>query len=240
MQSIQQLGLLVHQNVIDGSKAIVWQQTGDSEFPFSLQKGAFDAVTDHNGGGAMNMLEFNCSRDFIATVVADNPKAVWLWQTDHPEPHTIILFQENVQQILWHPKRPEILLIVTGQKSPVVYVWYSETKAPSPCGIPMEDMGSTKYQGHWLSRSIQGRHSFMLTTTKALELGMLEVDGGSVLFKSLLRNTLASSKVVDEDDSTQEISTPSKPSKIAASNGNLHIMQGHPAPHVDAADFSRW
>lgn len=188
------------------------------------------------------MLEFNCDCDFLATVVADNQKALWLWQPDHPEPHTIVLFQDNVQQIMWHPKRPDILLIITKQKDPEVFVWYSETKAPLSCSFCLQDTGSTKYQGLWLRRSVRGRHPFMLTTMKAFEIGVLEESGGSLNFKSLLPGA----SIVDhtepdvDEDETEGISTPSKPSKVGRGKSRLQVMEGVTAGKFDPAGESRW
>ena len=237
---MQRPALLFHENTIDGSKAIVWQQTDDVEYPFSLQKGAFDAIADHSAGGGVSMMEFNCDADFIAVVVADSLKAVWIWQPDHPEPHTIILFQDNIQQLLWHPKRPDILLVTTSQKTPEVYVWYSEAKSPLPCSIPLPNAGSIKYQGQWLSRDICGRHPFMMTTTKSLALGMLEEVSGTVVFKSLLHNELVPAEMDDHEDTPEEISTPSKPDKKGSARGNLHVLQGRSMSQIQPADASRW
>ena len=185
-------------------------------------------------------MEFDCSREFIATVVADNSKAVWLWQPDHPEPHTIILFQESVQQVLWHPTRSGILLVVVNQKSPVVYAWYAETKAPTAFSIPLQDVGLTKHQGCWLRRGFSGRHPFMLSTAKSFQLGFVEENEGSVVFKNLLQGTLDFDQTEEEDDTTEEISTPSKPSKESVPKGDLQAVHGSSAPRIGPGDTSRW
>ena len=210
------------------------------EHTFALQKGAFDATIDHKAEGGINHMEFDCNQDFIATVVADNPKAVWLWQPDHPEPHTIILFHESVQQILWHPVRSGILLVIVNQRPPVVYTWYSETKAPSAFSVPLQNLGPTKYQGCWLRRSIQGRHPFMLSTTKSFELGMVKEHEGSVVFESLLLDTSTLTQVDEGEDTTEEVSTPSKPGKILVPKGDLQILHGRSLPHVEPGNVSRW
>jgi hypothetical protein len=238
--SVQQLALLRHATVIDGSRSIVWQESGVGEHLFLLQKGAFGAVVEPHAEGDVKILETNCDCSFIATVVADNPKAIWLWQPDHPEPHTVILFQQNVQQVLWHPAHPGVLVAMTSQKSPMVYVWYSETKAPAASTIPVDTSNSTKFQGSWLRRSIRGRYPFMLTTTKSFELGILEERGGSVIFQSLLQDMSALGCVEEGDDLTQDISTPSEPSKRIRGDGDLHAMSGPGGPKIDAADGSRW
>ena len=207
---------------------------------FALQKGAFDAIGDQKAASSISLMEFDCSGDFIATVVADNLKAVWLWQPDHPEPHTIILFQESVQQVLWHPTRSGILVVVVNQKSPVVYAWYAETKAPVALSIPLQDLGSTKYQGCWLRQGIRGRHPFMLSTTKTFQLGLVKENEGSVVFESLLHDTLAFHQTVEEDDATEEISTPSKPGKEGVPKGDLQVMHGNSGSRIESGDTFRW
>jgi hypothetical protein len=237
-QSVQQLGVLSHLSAIDGSQSIVWQETGNQDMPFTLQRGAFDAVADPTAGGDISILEFNSECSFVSTVTADNSKALWLWQPGHPEPHTIIMLQHPIYQVLWHPKRPDVLLISTNQKHPMVFVWYSEAKAPVPCSIPIRSYGSSKYQGSWLTRSIQGRYPFMLTTTKGFEVGLFEEQQGTVVFQSLESETLdARYEGNEEDDTMQGILTPSKPSKKVVEK---HIGDGLRLSRFEPADAEKW
>ena len=205
-----------------------------------LAKGSFDAIVEPAADCVVKFLELNHDCTFIATVVADNSKAIWLWQPDHPEPHTIILFQHAVQQVLWHPIRPDILLVTTSQKLPMVYVWHSETKAPALCDIPIPTSSSTKFQGSWLLDKVQDRNPFMLTTTKAFEVGLLELQEGNVVFQSLLQNASAFTQIEEEDNTTEEISTPSKPSRNGLGKNGISIMHGPSAPAIAAADESRF
>lgn len=238
---MQQLSILSHSSAIDGSQSIVWQETGGNDDPFALQRGAFDAVADSSAGGDISILEFNSDCTFLATVTADNTKALWLWQPGHSDPHTILMFQKAVHQVLWHPKRPDVLLIIAAQKQPMVFVWHSEAKAPVPCSIPIQSPNSTKYHGAWSSRSMQGRHPFMLTTTKAFEVGMLEEEQGVVRFQSLWQESIDAGLQEDEnDDSMQGISTPSKPSKSGGARQNQGIGRRLMGSRVASADFSRW
>jgi WD40 repeat protein len=232
---VKQLGILSHSNSIDGSQSIVWQETGNQDMPFALQRGAFDAVAEPSAGGDISVLNFNSDCSFITTVTADNPKALWLWQPAHPEPHTIIMFQHPVHQVLWHPKRPDVLLILTSQKQPVVYVWHSEAKAPVPCLITIRSSGSSKYQGSWLARSMQGRHLFLLTTTKGFEVGLLEDRQGTVVFQSLEQEAVNTG--YDEDEEDDSIMTPSKPSKRGLERQIGHNLR---LSRFEPADAEKW
>jgi hypothetical protein len=206
--STDDLGILRHPHTIDGSKAIVWQQTEGGDF--SLQKGAFDAVLDPGAGGEISLLDLNADQSFVVTTPLDNSKSVWLWQPEHPDPHTVIVLRDPVRQLLWHPRNPDILVIITLSKTPGIVVWYSESRPPASCGIPLADISSSKFEGAWLEPDAHGRHPFTLTSTRAIDFGLLRDQAGDISFTSLLR---AESFGMDMNGGSSSISTPSKPAR---------------------------
>ncbi|RMZ75206.1 hypothetical protein DV738_g5583, partial [Chaetothyriales sp. CBS 135597] len=150
--TIRQLISLKHPNVIDGASAIVWQQVNPHDRAFHLEKGAFDAVAESARGPAQTRISFNADQSFLVTTVADNASTLWLWQPDHPDVHTVIVFYHNIRQVAWHPRNPSVLIIVTAQQEPSVYVWYAETKPPVQCVLPLDNVGSAKLEVEWLVR----------------------------------------------------------------------------------------
>lgn len=200
--------ILRHPNTIDGAKSIVWQQMEGDDF--SLQKGAFDAVSDPEAGGEMSAVELNADQTFVATTPCDNPKSVWLWQPEHPDPHTIIVLRDPVRQLLWHPRNADVLVVTTATKTPRIFVWYMESKPPLGCNIPLTNAVSSKFEGAWLHPDRAGRHAFVMTTPRAINVGHLGEQNGEVGFQSLLQEDIFG---LDLDGDTSELSTPSKPSR---------------------------
>lgn len=198
-----------HPAAIDGSKAIVWQQDPTAQATFSLQKGAFDTMIQDDDSGDTRVLEFNPDRSFVATVLMHNARTIWLWQPEHPDPHTVLCFHHAVRQVLWHPVQPHVLLIVTTQKLPVVYVWHSETRPPASCNVPLGDTTSTRLEASWLGSTDQGRHPLLVTTAKAFTMGLLQEEDGTIRFLPMFPSD--DGLALGEDlDMTEEISTPSK------------------------------
>jgi WD40 repeat protein len=202
------LGVLTHPPVIDGMKSIVWQQTGTDDF--ALQKGAFDAVVEPAAFGDVALLELNTDQSFLSSVSADNPKTVWIWQPDHPEPHTVIVFQDQVRQLLWHPRQKNILVTVTANKLAKVFVWHTETRPPTACNIDSESAESTKFEGIWLP-AVAGKNAFALTSTSGINMGPMQAHEGKVVFRSILQQSRFDLEDSGVDEA--EMDTPSKPSK---------------------------
>jgi WD40 repeat protein len=203
-----QLGVLIHPPVIDGMQSIVWQQTSVDDF--ALQKGAFDAVVEPAASGDVALLELSADQSFLSSVSADNPKTVWLWQPEHSEPHTIIVFQDQVRQLLWHPKQKDILLVVTANKLAKTFVWYTETRPPAACNIDQDIAESTKFEGIWLPR-VACKNAFALTSTTGINMGVMREREGKVLFSSILHQSRFDLEDSGMDET--EMQTPSKPSK---------------------------
>lgn len=206
--SVKEIGTLRHPSTIDGSTAIVWQQTEDQGF--ALQKGVFDAVQVAGAVGDTGLLELNCDQSFLASSVLDNPNTIWIWQPDHPDPHTIVTFSDQVKSLLWHPKLPNVLAVMTANKEPIMYCWHTETRPPNRCVISMSGGVSSRYEARWSESSIDGKHPFVMTSNRAVNYGFLRPQDGQVTFDSILCQSAF--HLMDEDDSSQLL-TPSKPAK---------------------------
>ena len=206
--SVENVGIFTHPSTINGSKSIVWQQTGEIEF--ALQKGEFDAVLESKSSGDVALLEFNCDQSYLATSLADNPATVWIWQPEHPDPHTIITFGSQVRSLLWHPKLANVLVIITSSKEPLLYCWDVETRPPKCCKIALPNTESTRFETKWLDYPIDGRYPFVMTSIKAIEYGFLRPEDNTVVFESAIHST---SLHLEGEEESSEISTPSKAAK---------------------------
>ena len=68
------------------------------------------------------MVQLNADSSILAVKNAAGPKIVWIYPVPAAVPFAVLVFQENVKQILWHPSKPNILVIVTAQRQTNIFV----------------------------------------------------------------------------------------------------------------------
>lgn len=146
--------------------------------------------------------------------------------------------QQAVRQILWHPEQTQVLLIVTAQKTPTMYSWFSETKPPTAFEMPLSDDTSSKFEGLWLRSGKGQRCPFLLTSTRALDVGLLHNADGKVVYQSMLSD-LNGLEEMQNEDMTEEILTPSRPARGKAT-GQMQEEIGTSHNSFELADPSRW
>ena len=125
----------------------------------------------------------------IATKDAARPKAVWIWQKLSTELQTVLTFRENVWQLLWHPSLANVLVVITNQKEPTVYLWHDSTQAPSIGLIPTAAArrGASRLDGTWLPNEVSGRFLFLMSSLEAFDVGFMDAMANKVFFDSVLR-----------------------------------------------------
>ena len=183
----------------------MWQQAQDGSF--QLEKGAFDAVLIQHGSPDISQLEFNFDQTLLASIVADNPQTVWIWEPEHSDVHTVITFQHTIRQILWHPLLPNVLLVLCQQKDLILYGWYSQTRAPASINVVLEDSASSKVGMSWLGNASANRLALMLSSSKAFSIGTLAIVNDQISYEVLSWHTEAGHT---SDRDITEIDTPSK------------------------------
>ena len=126
----------------------------------------------------------------FATKDSTRPKTLWVWQTPSTAPYAVLNFRENVKQILWHPFLANVLVVVTNQKEPTIYVWHDCTHAPAIGSIPAAAAakGACKFEGSWLPNQVADRYLFMMSSSDAFDIGFIEGKDGDVFFESILWN----------------------------------------------------
>jgi hypothetical protein len=126
----------------------------------------------------------------IATKDGTRPKTLWMWQATSTIPHAVLNFRENVKQILWHPFLANLLVVVTNQKDPTIYVWHDWTQAPAIGSIPAAAAarGVYKFEGSWLPSQVADQCLFMMNSSNTFDIGFVECKDGDVFFESILWN----------------------------------------------------
>jgi hypothetical protein len=187
-----------HPNTIENSIYPVWQESSTSERNFSRLHTALEAMPNDNVSG-IEKVEVNADCSMIATKDSTRPRTVWIWPISSKVPQTVLNFREHVRQILWHPSLPHVLLILTSQKEPTVYVWHDQGIAPAIGVIPLSTSGNraTRFEGSWLPNEIAGRHLFMMSSPEAFDIGSLDGRGDRVFFESVLQKDFLINELSD-------------------------------------------
>jgi hypothetical protein len=83
-----------------------------------------------------------------------------------------------------------MLVVVTNQKDPTIYVWHDWTHAPAIGSIPAAAAakGAHKFEGSWLPCQVADRYPFMMSSSDAFAIGSVEDKDGDVSFESIQWN----------------------------------------------------
>jgi hypothetical protein len=178
-----------HPEIVEPSLYPVWQESFTSSRVFTQPTNAFEALPNDKSLG-VELIGINTDCSMIATKDGTRPKTLWVWQTPSTIPHAVLNFRENVKQILWHPLLANVLVVVTNQKDPTIYVWHDWTLAPAIGSIPAAAAakGTYKFEGSWLPNQVADRCLFMMSSSDAFDIGFVEGKDGDVFFESILWN----------------------------------------------------
>lgn len=246
-----------HPDTIDGSRSLVYQETLDnSGHGFSPIKTALSSSLTDPSNAEVDTLTLSAEGDVLCTKISGHPKAIWIWKSSDGSSappvnaHSVLIFRHPVIQILFHPRLTGVLLVVTAQRDPIIYVWHQEQSSPpAVVEIPLPSppsssrpvpSTSTKLEAHWLTDA-RNPLSLLLTAPHAFQLGFLSFtpstipsvsqnqsyrSGQSVEFHSLLTVGDEGRGVEDERETEEEEmdETPSKPAKKKSEVGRLGRM----------------
>jgi hypothetical protein len=177
-----------HPSTIETSIYPVWQESSTSGRNFSRLHTALEVMPSDSASG-VEKVAVNSDYSMIATKDSTRPRTVWIWLIASPIPQIVLNFREHVKQILWHPALPNVLLVLTNQKEPIVYIWHDHGTAPAIGIIPLSANSkiSGRFEGSWLPNHIDGRHLFMLTSPEAFDVGFLNGRNDGIFFESVLQ-----------------------------------------------------
>jgi hypothetical protein len=178
-----------HPEIVEPSLYPVWQESSTSGRIFTQPTNAFEALPNDKSLG-VELIGINADCSMIATKDGTRPKTLWMWQTPSTIPHAVLNFRENVKQILWHPFLANVLVVVTNQKEPTIYVWHDWTRAPTIGSIPAAAAarGAYKFEGSWLPNQVADQCLFMMSSSDSFDVGFVECKDGDVFFESILWN----------------------------------------------------
>ncbi|KIW18872.1 hypothetical protein PV08_03161 [Exophiala spinifera] len=249
-----------HTHIVDGARTTIWQETLPAQGPsltlFVRQTGTFDALKEKQNetrkpstsastststiadSNSIDITSLNCDQSLLATRIRVSPRTLFLWKSEDiapntgvaAHPHVVLLFSHPIKQVLWHPRRPDILLVLTTNKTPILYAWTDDLLSPPTSGlIPFETVTttdtnihlnmnrSTNYSASWLGECIKNeeggdgcRVPILLTSKFAYEAGYLSEQGGELVFKSIITDPPLGPLEMSSLSVTEEIDTPSR------------------------------
>jgi hypothetical protein len=199
-----------HPSTIEASIYPVWQESSMPARKFDRLHTALEAVPNDSVLG-VEKVAVNADCTMIATKDSTRPTTLWIWTTTFSIPQTVISFREQIRQTLWHPKLPNVLLVITNQKEPTIYVWHGPSTAPAIGVIPLPSGGKglARFEGIWLPNEVDGRHLFMLSSQEAFNIGFLHGSGDGVFFESVLEREFELEE--PSHDALDNERTPSRP-----------------------------
>jgi hypothetical protein len=178
-----------HPETVEPSLYPVWQESFTAGRRFTQPTNAFEAPPNDKFLG-VELIGINADCSMIATKDGTRPKTLWMWQTSSTIPHAVLNFRENIKQILWHPLLENVLVVVTNQRDPTIYVWHDWIHAPAIGSVPAAAAakGAYKFEGSWLPSQVADQCLFMMSSSDAFDIGFVEGKDGDVFFESILWN----------------------------------------------------
>lgn len=177
-----------HPYTVESSVYPVWQESLTSKRNFTRLHTALETMPNDNVSG-IEKVAVNTDCSMIATKDSTRPRTVWIWPISSTVPQTVLNFREHVRQMLWHPSLPHVLLVLTNQREPLVYIWHDNGRAPAIGIIPLSasSKGAARLEGSWLPNKISGEHLFMMSSPEAFDIGSLDYRSDRVFFYSVLQ-----------------------------------------------------
>ncbi|KAK8125679.1 WD40 domain-containing protein [Apiospora kogelbergensis] len=120
---------------------------------------------------------FDCSSATIATVLADAPTTVWVWDVAALELRAVLIFHSNVSKVEWHPAQPELLFVKCDgdRSSGLVFVWDPLSDGPR----------TADFQSHFAGGITNGRVSTFWIKSNPEAPTILLADGTACMLGSL-------------------------------------------------------
>ena len=126
----------------------------------------------------------------MASKLAGQPHAVWFWHLLDGRMQGVVLFRAEIKQMLWHPTSPGTLVVITQCRDPVVYVCLSGSP-PEAVSIPsLQGVRSARWEATWIKCQQTQSQLFMLSSAKAFDVGIFEIETEGEADRLVFRSTL--------------------------------------------------
>jgi hypothetical protein len=180
------MAIINHPTVIDGAIHDVWQESQGGEHIFSRHSAPFEPRSAKRLAGG-DQVAMNANSDMVATKDSCRPWTLWIWDILTPLPLAVVNFSNRIKQLLWHPTVPEILVILTFRKDPLLYIWHAKKQQLLVLGgLNMnEDVETVDCEAKWLGGTLHEPPLFFLSSPHHYDAGIIDVDHDGVTFQSV-------------------------------------------------------
>lgn len=96
-------------------------------------------------------MTFSSDGAFLATVDSARSNVVWIWSiTSTPSLTSVLVHEQPVRQLAWHPRTPQLLMSTVTNSLPTVHWWPSQGR-PVIARVPTKPNESGKYDVKWVT-----------------------------------------------------------------------------------------
>ncbi|KAK8140532.1 hypothetical protein PG984_000598 [Apiospora sp. TS-2023a] len=132
-------------------------------------------------------MAFDCSSAAIATILADAPTTVWVWDVAALELRAVLIFHSNVSKVEWHPAQPELLFVKCegDRSSGLVFAWDPLSDGPRTLDFQSHFAGGITNGGvssFWV-KSDSEAPTILLTDSNSCMLGSIADNDQDVPWK---------------------------------------------------------
>ena len=129
-------------------------------------------------------MTFSSDGTLLATVDSMRLNVVWIWALDGaPRLASILVHEQSVRQLTWHPSTPQLLINTVTKMLPTVR-WWSPQSPPVIARVPTQKSDSGKYELKWLHDPNEDS-VFWFGSTGEYVVGYLSAENGIVQFEVL-------------------------------------------------------
>lgn len=98
-------------------------------------------------------MTFSSKGTLLATVDSARSNVVWIWSlTSAPSLASVLIHEQPVRQLAWHPRTPQLLISTVTNALPTVR-WWSPQGRPIIARVPVKANDSGKYDVKWVTPS---------------------------------------------------------------------------------------
>lgn len=96
-------------------------------------------------------MTFSSDGAFLASVDSARSNVVWVWSiTTTPTLMSVLVHEQPVRQLAWHPSTPQLLISTVTNSLPTVRWWPSQGR-PVIARAPTKPIESGKYDVRWVT-----------------------------------------------------------------------------------------
>ncbi|EPX72288.1 WDR8 family WD repeat protein [Schizosaccharomyces octosporus yFS286] len=157
-----------------------WQELVSSQYKLTYQRATWPSIMKTPNQHEHCKVSFNANSSFIASYTLLQKNIVWIWNARSQCLDTILIQQQPIEHLSWHPTSPHHLMILTKPVKPKaakemqslhncsIYFWSYEWNEPRIISIPKSDFSIQKAEWlhavhqHSLTVLISGRDAYII------------------------------------------------------------------------------